>query len=90
MQMKASDFRTGLLKATNLSGVPVTVEIVNVTEREFEGARKAVIFTTGFSGRGLTLNQLRLDTLPEAFGDETNDWIGRKISVKRGSAQFKG
>ena len=88
--MKASSFRTGLLKASDLTSVSVVVEIVNVTEREFEGVKKVVLSTTGFNGRGLTLNQTRLDTLAEAFGDDMDEWVGRKIVVKRGSAQFRG
>jgi hypothetical protein len=88
--MKASSFRTGLLKASDLTSVSVVVEIVNVTEREFEGVNKVVLSTTGFNGRGLTLNQTRLDTLAEAFGDDMDEWVGRKIVVKRGSAQFRG
>ena len=88
--MKASSFRTGLLKATDLSTTPTVVEIVSVADREFDGKDKVVLSTTGFGGRGLTLNQTRLDTLAEAYGDEMDDWVGKKIIVKRGSAQFKG
>jgi hypothetical protein len=88
--VKASSFRTGLLKATDLSTTPTVVEIVSATKREFDGKDKVVIHTTGFSGRGLTLNQTRLDALAETLGDETDDWIGKEIIVKRGSAQFKG
>src|SRR5271166_5789057 len=89
MQMRASDFATGLLKATDIPREPVVTEIVSTRDRMFEGVSK-VVLTTTFSRRGLVLNQTRLNELAETLGDEMDGWIGQKIILRRGSATYRG
>lgn len=38
----------------------------------------------------LTLNKTRIKKLVEVLGDDTDDWIGKKISIYRVDVQFQG
>ena len=89
--MLMSEFVTGYVKAEELkAGSSMTALIVAVASHEFEEGKKGVAFLDIFHGRGLVLNQTNLMALINAFGSDSENWVGQNIVVNRTVADYKG
>jgi hypothetical protein len=89
--MLMTDFLKGCVNAEELEpGSCTTARIMAVDSREFEEGKKGVLFLDVFNGRGLVLNQTNLKTLMDAFGRNSENWVGQDVSVKRTLAPFRG
>ena len=72
------------LKADDMKGKTVTVEIASVGSDEFEdGTDHVVKLILNFVGKekGLVLNWTNLKKLKAAFGPETDGWVGKSIML---------
>jgi hypothetical protein len=89
--MLMTDFLKGCVKAEELEpGSCMAARITAVDSREFEEGKKGVLFLDVFNDRGLVLNQTNLKTLMDAFGRNSENWLGQDVVVNRTLADFKG
>ena len=89
--MRASDVfgASRFLKATDLAGRSPIVTIQAVSRQDFDSGPKLVIgFAEG--SKLLSLNRTNGKTLVGLFGDETADWIGKRIRLVVASVDYKG
>lgn len=86
-------FPSKYLKASDLGEhTPiVTIESVSVESlgSEEEKENKPVIYFEG-KEKGLVCNKTNWNTVMGLFGDETEDWIGKKIKLVTAEVAFKG
>jgi len=84
-------FPSAYLKASDILGKNVIVEIEACDAQEFDGeGSKAVLAFKGKDSR-LVLNKTRANTLCGIFqSEETDDWIGKKIVLSTCKVPFNG
>lgn len=73
----------GFIRAEHLSNGPERAVIANVEPGQYERPDLELQ-----DGRKLGLNQTNLRTLCSAWGDESNDWIGKEIELYLGKTTF--
>lgn len=87
-------FPTKYFKADQLDR-PVTLVIERFQMEEMNNPQtgrkeiKPVIYFVG-EEQGLVLNLTKKDVLEQAFGSETDDYIGREITLSQGRTKFGG
>jgi hypothetical protein len=81
-----------LVKATMLSKTePLVAKVVSVSERLFDGDTiPTMILVIDHEDMGVALNQTRLWTMIEAFGEDYANWVGQTIRLHQGLAQYGG
>jgi hypothetical protein len=79
------------LKAIDLEdGVIVRAVILAARPNDFEDGTTKLVIYTDHKAKGVVLNQTRLKTMIEAFGPNTDNWVGKTINLRRGPTMFKG
>jgi hypothetical protein len=66
----------------------VTILRVEVKEVGAEKVKKGVVFVEEF-GRGLVLNKTNSRTIADLLGMNTDDWIGKKVTLYRSETSFQ-
>jgi hypothetical protein len=92
--MNMSGFLAGdFIKAYELpeSGF-IEAVITDVTEQTFteRGRAKPKPIIYFENGRGLVLNPTRLTVMLDAYGPDSNNWIGQTIRLRRGQTFYEG
>ena len=86
-------FPSKYLKASDLGEHTPIVTIASVSVEslgsEEEKENKPVIYFEG-KEKGLVCNKTNWNTVMGLFGDETEDWIGKKIKLVTAEVAFKG
>jgi hypothetical protein len=86
-------FESKYVSNPNLKGRPVTVTISAVQVETLQNGntteKKGVVYFSDAS-KGLVLNRVNCDVISAAFGPETNNWIGRQITLYPDMTQFQG
>jgi hypothetical protein len=92
--MKVSDvlprgnyLNANVVKEQRLTGKPLTIQLVDL--ETLRGTPKLVVCFKETDKR-LVLNRTNLDTLVEAFGDDTDKWIGKKIQLAITKVMYAG
>jgi hypothetical protein len=86
-------FPGNFIKASDLQGKEVTVTMDEVRREELgQGADKETKPVLYFKGkeRGLVLNKTNANAITEMYGDETDDWHGKKIVLVARFVEFQG
>jgi len=88
--MKVSEeFPSKHLKAADLQGKEVRLKIANV-EREKLGDDNKLVVYFHRTERGFVLNKVNSYAIADAYGDDTDDWIGNDIILFPVRTDFKG
>jgi len=92
--MRASDmFPSKYLKASDLGEstpvVTISKVVVESLGAEDEKEDKMVVYFQG-KDKGLVCNKTNCNTISGLFGEETDDWIGKKIKILTAEVAFKG
>lgn len=82
-------FPSTYLKASDLQGRTVTVTMDRVIMEEVGGEHKPVLYFQG-TERGIVLNKTNSSIIAEMHGDETDDWVGKKIKLYPARVEFQG
>ena len=86
-------FPSKYLKAADLQGRQVTVAISNcVVENvgtDSQPQKKPVLYFSGAS-KGFILNRTNGEVIVQAYGTETDNWLGAKITLFAAPVAFKG
>jgi len=84
-------FPSNYLKAEDLNGKEVTVTIDNVELVELgQGRDKESKLLITFVGKtkGLLVNKTNARTIEKLYGDETDEWIGKRIIIGPKEVEF--
>ena len=88
--MRASTFFPGeYLKAADLQGHNVRVIIDRVELRDIGGDEKPVLFFQG-KEKGVVLNKTNNNNIISAYGDETDEWVGKELILFEAMVDFQG
>ena len=92
--MKTSQaFPSDYLKASDLNGKQVTVTIGRVEMVDMgQGKEKESKLLIHFNGKskGLVCNKTNCTTIEKLYGDETDGWIGKEITLAPREVEFQG
>jgi hypothetical protein len=92
--MKLSEaFPSNFLKADDLNGKPVTLTISGVEiEQLGQGKDKEKKLVIQFRGteKKLICNKTNAGTIGKLYGDDTDDWIGQRITIAPREVEFQG
>lgn len=91
VEMKVgSMFPGNFLKAADLQGRRVVVEIDRVSEEDLGSEKKPVLWFIG-KDRGLVLNKTNANAIQDILGtDETDDWHGQRVVLHPAKTDFQG
>jgi hypothetical protein len=88
--MKVSQVFSGeYLKASDLQGAEHSVVIADVQRKEFDDGDKLLI-TFQNRKKSLVANKTNSNTISDAYGDDTDDWIGKEIVLYSTMVDFQG
>jgi hypothetical protein len=82
-------FPSAYLKASDLKGRKCLVTMRSLTIEEIGGEHKPVLLFDG-SDKGLVLNKTNATIIADIYGDETDDWVGKKITIYPARVEFQG
>jgi hypothetical protein len=84
-------FPSKYLRAADLDGRQVTVEIANVELEEVGTGEepKPVLYFQG-KAKGVVLNKTNAHTISAVYGDDTDDWIGQSVTLFSAHVDFQG
>ena len=85
----ATLFPSKYLRTPDLNGSAVVAEISHVEMEEIGGERKPILC---FKDRqkGLVLNRTNAHAISEAYGEDSDDWIGKPVEVYPTTTQYLG
>jgi hypothetical protein len=90
--MKISDaLPSKYLKAEDLEGANVTVTIEEVN-REEVGPKKELKLVISFANtrKKMVLNKTNAATIAKLYGEETDEWLGKRIILYSKDTEFQG
>lgn len=87
----SSAFPSKYLKAADLDGRQVTVTISHVDMEDVATGEepKPVLYFDG-KEKGVVLNKTNANVLSMAYGDDTDDWTGQKITLFEAMVSYQG
>jgi hypothetical protein len=87
----SSAFPSKYLRAADLEGKQITVEIANVELEEVGTGEepKPVLYFQGKS-KGVVMNKTNANAIASAYGDDTDDWTGQQIILFSAFVDFQG
>lgn len=92
--MKLNEAYPGnFLKAADLNGQSVTVTIQSVTLEELGKGRDAeskLIIAFAGKDKKLICNKTNARTIEKLYGDETDNWVGKRITIAPREVEFQG
>lgn len=92
--MKVSEaFPSSFLKAEDLNGKSVTLAIAGADmETLGQGAKKDTRLVLSFRGtdKKLVVNKTNANTIAKLYGDDTDGWIGQRITIMPREVEFQG
>jgi len=77
------------LKASDLQGRTVKVEIANAAMEKMGNDTKLVIYFRG-KDKGMVLNKSNAQQIAAVYSPNTDGWIGKEIKLYPGKTQFNG
>ena len=90
-QMKIAElFPTKWLKAADFNGQAWMLTIESITIRLIERDKKKPVIMFQGQKKGLVLNKTNGNTIASFLGEDTDDWIGKKIVLYPTQADFQG
>lgn len=82
-------FPSDFLKAADLNGREVSVEMSHVEMKEFTGEQKPVLYFTG-KDKGMVLNKTNCNTICDIYGPDSSDWNGKTVTLFPAQTDYQG
>lgn len=82
-------FAGNSLKAQNIGNRQVPVIISGIEMKEFDDGRKLIIHFQG-KNKVLICNKTNANRIAFLYGEETDTWVGREITLHTEMVDFKG
>ncbi len=86
-------FPSDYLKASDLNGKDVSVTIQSADLIEFGKGREAeekLLLTFAGKKKGLICNKTNAKTIAKLYGDDTDGWVGKPITIGPREVEFQG
>ena len=86
-------FPSNYVTAADLGGKDVTLTIEDVTMQELgQGHDKENKLCIAFVGKqkAMVCNRTNANTIAKLYGDDTDNWLGQKITIGPREVEFKG
>ena len=77
------------LKSADLKGQIVSLQISHITYETIGTDQKLVMYFQG-KQKGMVLNKTNAQTIAEAYGSDTDNWVGANINVFSMKVDFQG
>lgn len=88
--MKGSDiFPSNYIKADDLKGRDVPVTIDTAKMETLGNDQKLILYFEG-KEKGMVCNKTNFGRISYLYGDETDDWVGKKIILTSEFVEFQG
>jgi hypothetical protein len=89
--MKISEaFPSKFVQASDLNGREVRLTIASLSfEKMTDQSDKLCVYFRG-TDKGLILNKTNASTIAEMYGDDTDSWIGKQITIFPTKVDFQG
>ncbi len=87
---KSDVFPSKYLSAADVpeEGITITIRKVSI-ERMPDGAEKPIA-TFDERVKDMLINVTKWNTIAELYGDDSDDWIGEKITIRPGTTKYAG
>jgi hypothetical protein len=85
----SSFFPRRYIAADDLKNLPAVLKISYVQEEDVGQDRKPVLYFMGIQ-KGLVLNKTNARALAVAFGDETDSWSERPVTLREVVVDYRG
>jgi hypothetical protein len=87
----SSAFPSKYLKVADFSGKPIsyTIHSAQIEELGSEKERKPVVYFRE-TNKGLPLNRTNFNVIVDAYGDDSDRWVGKPLEVFRSRTHFAG
>ena len=82
-------FPSNYLKCSDLNGREITATISEVKMEDVGDDHKPVVYFRG-AQKGLVLNKTNGYSIGDIYGDDTDNWIGRKITLFPDKTSYQG
>lgn len=82
-------FPSNYLKAGDLQGADVPVTISNAVMEKLGDDTKLVIYFQG-KEKGMVLNKTNANTIGDMYGDDTDHWLGKQITLYAAWVDYQG
>ena len=82
-------FPSKFLKAADIGGSTPTVTIDQVKMEDIGEDRRAVVYFVG-KDKGVVLNKTNSSNIADAYGPDTDDWIGKTVTLFTAWVDFQG
>ncbi len=69
---------------------PINTTIAGVTVESMKDGKKKIVVVLAGLEKSLVLNKTNAKTLAQKFGEDTNDWAGKEISLAAVPVEFQG
>lgn len=78
-----------LMKATDIKKSPLVLHIKAVVERSIKGENKLIMQFSDHESE-LVLNATNARTLAEMYGDNTDEWTGKEVTLASVPTEYNG
>lgn len=85
----SSAFPSAYLRAADLNGKRIRINIDRVDMEDFGGDHKPVLSFVG-TDKKMVLNKTNSGEIVDAYGDETDHWHGKLIELYEARVEFQG
>lgn len=82
-------FPSTYLKAADLQGHNVKVTMGHVAMEDIGGDHKPVLYFQG-KEKGMVVNKTNANNISQAYGDDTDNWVGKEIVLFSTWVDFQG
>jgi hypothetical protein len=82
-------FPSKYLKAVDLTGKDVNVTMADVRVEDLGDDRRPVLYFRG-AKKGLVLNRINSRSISDAYGTNTDDWVGHPVILYPTRVDFRG
>jgi hypothetical protein len=82
-------FPSKYLKASDLRGQQARVVMEQVTTEDIGQDRRAILYFKG-KQKGLVLNKTNASTIAESYGQNTDGWEGKEITLYPSKTDYQG
>jgi hypothetical protein len=79
-----------IVKSEKLINKPLTIDSADIVDIGLQNPKPKVVLTFKETDKKLPLNKTNAKIMSENFGDETDEWFGKKIHLQITKRQFQG
>ena len=83
-------FPSKYLKASDLAGHEVELTIKGITVEDVGDGDERPVVSFADTRKGIVLNRTNANSIAKQYGEETDAWLGKAITIYPAETEFKG